>query len=145
LTNPILEIRIFIFHPIFKACNYKNETNVQNTVGSANHCLQHISVSMNWLCRAQYCGHTYMYFNIHSSTFPCGHDVLSVALYCQLSWKMESQTLILPHIWNVFFITDFRVDVYKYLYMIDWLIDWLIDWCLMSSEQFFSYIQDENI
>jgi hypothetical protein len=26
-----------------------------------------------------------------------------------------------------------------------WLIDWLIDWCLTSSEQFFSYIQDENI
>ena len=25
------------------------------------------------------------------------------------------------------------------------LIDWLIDWCLTSSEQFFSYIQDENI
>jgi hypothetical protein len=24
-------------------------------------------------------------------------------------------------------------------------IDWLIDWCLTSSEQFFSYIQDENI
>ena len=23
--------------------------------------------------------------------------------------------------------------------------DWLIDWCLTSSEQFFSYIQDENI
>jgi hypothetical protein len=22
---------------------------------------------------------------------------------------------------------------------------WLIDWCLMSSEQFVSYIQDENI
>jgi hypothetical protein len=22
---------------------------------------------------------------------------------------------------------------------------WLIDWCLTSSEQFFSYIQDENI
>ena len=28
---------------------------------------------------------------------------------------------------------------------IDWLIDWLIDWCLTSSEQFFSYNQDENI
>ena len=27
----------------------------------------------------------------------------------------------------------------------DWLIDWLIDWCLTSSEQFFRYIQDENI
>jgi hypothetical protein len=26
-----------------------------------------------------------------------------------------------------------------------WFIDWLIDWCLTSSEQFFSYIQDENI
>jgi hypothetical protein len=25
------------------------------------------------------------------------------------------------------------------------LIGWLIDWCLTSSEQFFSYIQDENI
>ena len=25
------------------------------------------------------------------------------------------------------------------------LIDWLIDWCLTSSEQFFSYIEDENI
>ena len=25
------------------------------------------------------------------------------------------------------------------------LIHWLIDWCLTSSEQFFSYIQDENI
>ena len=25
------------------------------------------------------------------------------------------------------------------------LIDWLIDCCLTSSEQFFSYIQDENI
>jgi hypothetical protein len=24
-------------------------------------------------------------------------------------------------------------------------VDWLIDWCLTSSEQFFSYIQDENI
>ena len=24
------------------------------------------------------------------------------------------------------------------------LIDWLIDWCLASSEQFFSYIQDEK-
>jgi hypothetical protein len=24
-------------------------------------------------------------------------------------------------------------------------MDWLIDWCLKSSEQFFSYIQDENI
>jgi hypothetical protein len=23
--------------------------------------------------------------------------------------------------------------------------DWLIDWCLTSSEQFFSYIQGENI
>jgi hypothetical protein len=23
--------------------------------------------------------------------------------------------------------------------------DWLIDWCLAFSEQFFSYIQDENI
>jgi hypothetical protein len=26
-----------------------------------------------------------------------------------------------------------------------WLIDWLIDWCLTSSEQFFSYIQDDPI
>jgi hypothetical protein len=25
-----------------------------------------------------------------------------------------------------------------------WLIDWLIDWCLTSSEQFFSYIQDDD-
>jgi hypothetical protein len=25
-----------------------------------------------------------------------------------------------------------------------WVIDWLIDWCLTSSEQFFSYIQDEK-
>jgi hypothetical protein len=25
------------------------------------------------------------------------------------------------------------------------LYTWLIDWCLTSSEQFFSYIQDENI
>jgi hypothetical protein len=25
-----------------------------------------------------------------------------------------------------------------------WMIDWLIDWCLTSSEQFFSYIQDEE-
>jgi hypothetical protein len=25
------------------------------------------------------------------------------------------------------------------------IYDWLIDWCLTSSEQFFSYIQDENI
>ena len=33
----------------------------------------------------------------------------------------------------------FRYKIY------DWLIDWLIDWCLMSNEQFFSYIQDENI
>jgi hypothetical protein len=24
------------------------------------------------------------------------------------------------------------------------LIDWLIDWCLTSSEQFFSYIQDDG-
>jgi hypothetical protein len=24
------------------------------------------------------------------------------------------------------------------------IYDWLIDWCLMSSEQFFSYIQDEK-
>jgi hypothetical protein len=26
-----------------------------------------------------------------------------------------------------------------------WLIDWLIDWCLTSSEQFFSYIQDDDL
>jgi hypothetical protein len=26
-----------------------------------------------------------------------------------------------------------------------YMIDWLIDCCLTSSEQFFSYIQDENI
>ena len=28
---------------------------------------------------------------------------------------------------------------------LDGLIDWLIDWCSTSSEQFFSYIQDEYI
>ena len=31
------------------------------------------------------------------------------------------------------------------VYYNGWLIDWLIDWCLTSSEQFFSYIQDENM
>ena len=34
---------------------------------------------------------------------------------------------------------------YKLLSRIGWLIDWLIDWYLTSSEQFFSYIQDENM
>jgi hypothetical protein len=31
------------------------------------------------------------------------------------------------------------------LFDIKYMIAWLIDWCLTSSEQFFSYIQDENI
>ena len=35
---------------------------------------------------------------------------------------------------------------YVLAYCLDKLmIDWLIGWCLTSSEQFYSYIQDENI
>ena len=37
-------------------------------------------------------------------------------------------------------VKNMKIDLKSLIY-----IDWLIDWCLMSSEQFFSYIQDENI
>ena len=36
----------------------KNEANAQNTVGSANDCLQFITVSNKWLCPVKYCVHT---------------------------------------------------------------------------------------
>jgi hypothetical protein len=41
--------------------------------------------------------------------------------------------------------SDFKQNFYTLYWLSDWLIDWLIDWFLTSSEQFFSYIQDENI
>jgi hypothetical protein len=34
---------------------------------------------------------------------------------------------------------------YQLIPFFDFMIEWLIDWCLTSSEQFFIYIQDENI
>jgi hypothetical protein len=37
---------------------------------------------------------------------------------------------------------SFGIEVSEKIYLVE---DWLIDWCLTSSEQFFSYIQDENI
>ena len=41
-----------------------------------------------------------------------------------------------------------QVSLYMYIYSVNftktikWLIDWLINYCLMSSEQYFSYIPD---
>ena len=46
-------------------------------------------------------------------------------------------------LWDVFIINS--VEQLQTRGVARYMIDWLIDWCLTSSEQLFSYIQDENI
>jgi hypothetical protein len=55
------------------------------------------------------------------------------------------QLLTVYHFLQLLTVYHFLQLLTVYHFLHDWLIDWLIDWCLTSSEQFFSYIQDENI
>ena len=61
-------------------------------------------------------------------------------IYSDLS--MQLTNAIVCYIAHCFRIMIILIDKES---QIQWLIDWLIDWYLTSSEQFFSYIQDENI
>ena len=55
-------------------------TNVQNIVGPANYCFQHITMSSKILCPAKYCVHILIYT---CSTFVCRHGtVLSCFTLC---------------------------------------------------------------
>jgi hypothetical protein len=73
-----------------------------------------------------------------------------------LSTSIQLYVFIYRIVWLLYLYRDILVPVYNYVLFIElsgysifvetyWLIDWLIDCCLTSSEQFFSYIQDENI
>ena len=125
-------IIVFKIHTVHYILNYRMET-ILSTVGRQ---WRHYRFKLD-LCTCS----IFFAWSLHGRS-----NNISLEFVSEVGiWILRSQPYLDQWKWFLQFLSiQSVVGFFNRCLVIQWLIDWLIDWCLTTSEQFFSYIQDNG-